>query len=65
MSYIVIAAGVIALLAVVVFVTRLLSMSESDIRRDINKIVPVDKFEKQAKEAERGRNRWRGRRRRR
>lgn len=62
MSFVLIAAGVMALLVVVVFVARLLSMSESDIQRDINKIAPVDKFEKQAKEAERGRNRWRGRR---
>ncbi len=62
MNYVVMAAGVMALLVVVVAGVRLLSMSEADIRRDINKIVPVDKFERQSKEAERGRNRWRGRR---
>lgn len=65
MNFVVIVAGVMALLAVVVAGVRLLRMSEADIQRDINKIAPVDKVEKHRKEIERQRNRWQGRRRRR
>lgn len=65
MSFVLIVAGVMALLAVVVAGVRLLRMSEADIQRDINKIAPVDKVEKHRKEIERQRNRWQGRRRRR
>lgn len=65
MNFVVIVAGVMALLVVVVVGVRLLRMSEADIQRDINKIAPVDKVEKHRKEIERQRNRWQGRRRRR
>lgn len=65
MNFVVIVAGVMALLVVIVAGVRLLRMSEADIQRDINKIAPVDKVEKHRKEIERQRGRWQGRRRRR
>ena len=55
--------GIIAAVSIIAFVVWLLRTSPAQTQRDINKIVPVDKFERHTKEVERQRKRWQGRRR--
>ena len=54
--------GIIAAVSIIAFVVWLLRTSPAQAQRDINKIVPVDKFERHNKEVERQRKRWQGRR---